>query len=322
VLVFGGGDVGEGISKPDGHRDGAILSLRTKRWTRIADAPYPMAGPTGVWTGSEVVMIGGEPRCSNVTGTRECRDTVTRAAVYNPSTDAWRRLKVPARFRSPAQPLGWTGREAWFLLSGHIVGVTPEGSFRRLTSLPEGLTTDAVCGTGSVVAVGTRIAVDQTALSLYNPRTDTWTSASAEPPLPVSSLLCTNSNVIVIPTATTLSDLSRYDTRTRQWAAVPAAALPRFVPCTVTSVYGTCDVPRGTTQGRYLDVWLAGKDGSGQRYDPSTNRWSAIAIGPDSPALGGPWPFAWIDSLAVTLVATEGLGSAAGSKLVVYRPGR
>jgi N-acetylneuraminic acid mutarotase len=86
--------------------DGAAYDPDRNSWHRLPDSPLaPRAGHSAVWTGKEMIVLGGE--ISAAYTNRPHRD----GAAYDPSTDRWRRV--------PPSPLGlrsrhravWTGAE-------------------------------------------------------------------------------------------------------------------------------------------------------------------------------------------------------------------
>ena len=83
--------------------DGAAYNPTTHRWRRLPVAPLgPRFGATGVWTGSEVVIWGGEGKSLAV---------LNDGAAYNPASNTWRPITaapIPARVRAFAT---WTGRQ-------------------------------------------------------------------------------------------------------------------------------------------------------------------------------------------------------------------
>ncbi|HEU5305874.1 MAG TPA: hypothetical protein VFW97_01020 [Acidimicrobiia bacterium] len=188
VFVFGGGKMGEGVSKPDGHDDGAILTLATKRWSRTARAPFKVVGPGGVWTGRKVIVVGGAPRCTiDNPGFRQCRTAVTKAGVYDPATDSWHEFNVPAAFKRflGASPLMWTGKEALFLQGQEILALSPSGRFRAI-DIPSTVAVGWTCATKNAIAtMDSHVARDPAAavtqLQIYDPRTDRWTASSPSP---------------------------------------------------------------------------------------------------------------------------------------------
>jgi hypothetical protein len=71
--------------------DGALYSPATHLWRQLPPSPLsPRVQATALWTGSEVIVIGGEPAVTTAQHT-----TYTDAAAYNPTTNTWRRLPTP-----------------------------------------------------------------------------------------------------------------------------------------------------------------------------------------------------------------------------------
>jgi hypothetical protein len=329
IMVFGGGKVGEGVSTPDGHGDGAILDLKTKRWTEAAQAPFKVVGPGGVWTGKRVIVLGGGPRClaESPGAVRQCRISTTRAGTFDPAADRWHMLDVPARLSRflGAIPLLWTGHEALFLQAGRLLGITPSGRFRTI-ALPQLPARGDVCATKDGVAVvGARTprepGTSQISLQLYDATRDRWTT-TLSPPLDTAGLLCTSTSVIPLPKSLSpTGTTARYDVDRDQWASLEVPAFPDPTPC-IPATVTSCEMPRWSAQGRFADLWIVGQRPSeGQRYDPATDRWTRIATGPDVQPLGDPGQIAWAGALGATYATASGPGSGQGSGLLVYRPG-
>jgi N-acetylneuraminic acid mutarotase len=90
VLMWGGGCCGDDVAA------GAAYTPKTDRWEQLPASPLPGRQETvGAWTGTELVIVGG----NNADG-----KVHADAAAYNPATHAWRRL--------PAMPAPRTGATA------------------------------------------------------------------------------------------------------------------------------------------------------------------------------------------------------------------
>ena len=92
--------------------DGAAYNPVIGKWRGIAPSPLHNAQPTGVWTGSDVVFLGG----ANT-------DALTESAAYHPVTDTWQMLAS-----GPSHPgLGfvWTGTTILGVVKGVVVGYEP-----------------------------------------------------------------------------------------------------------------------------------------------------------------------------------------------------
>ncbi len=110
------------------HNDGAAYDPETRAWRTIARSP--LAGGGGystVWTGTEMVVVGGTSGSYAVLGQTP---TIRRneAAAYNPGTNTWRRL--------PGLPVDlsfvkahWTGTDV-VIAGGQSVNDLTVGTFR------------------------------------------------------------------------------------------------------------------------------------------------------------------------------------------------
>lgn len=107
-------------------------------WSGMASAPIePRALPASVWTGTEVVVVGGQSGDGDV-----LRD----AAAYNPRTNTWRRLPDAPVDVHPGAVALWTGREVAVFDVGAIdVTESPDGFFSTRFSEPVAL--DPTTGT-------------------------------------------------------------------------------------------------------------------------------------------------------------------------------
>ena len=101
-------------------------------WSRMASAPIePRALAASVWTGTEVVVVGGQ------TGQGE---VLRDAAAYNPRTNTWRRLPDAPVDVHPGAVALWTGREvAVFDVGSTTVTEQPDGFFSTRMSEPVAL---------------------------------------------------------------------------------------------------------------------------------------------------------------------------------------
>jgi hypothetical protein len=90
MFIWGGfTDDSRGSFHADG--DGALYNPSTHQWRELPPAPLsPRVNATAVWTGSEVVVIGGEPAVESIRGGAN-----TDAAAYDPATNTWRPLPPP-----------------------------------------------------------------------------------------------------------------------------------------------------------------------------------------------------------------------------------
>jgi N-acetylneuraminic acid mutarotase len=102
VLTWGGGCCGYASA------DGWAYTPAANSWQQLPRGPLAGRHPTGAWTGTELVIVGG----ADADG-RQFRD----AAAYNPATRSWRRLPPMPEPRVDATAT-WTGSEV-LVVGGH-----------------------------------------------------------------------------------------------------------------------------------------------------------------------------------------------------------
>ena len=92
--------------------DGAVYSPAIDKWQKMSPSPLQAAQPTEVWTGSDVVFLGGA-----YTG------SLTESAAYHPATDTWQMLAS-----GPSHPglgFAWTGTTIVGVVKGVVVDYDP-----------------------------------------------------------------------------------------------------------------------------------------------------------------------------------------------------
>ena len=128
--------------------NGAMYDPSTNTWSPIPDAPIGgKADAAGVWTGTELIVAGGQGGCvpgSPACGLGETLDPSTQGAAFDPATGQWR--TIAAAPHPLPQDAGSHVRSAW---DGH-----------------------SAVFAGSAVGI---LSPDYLALS-YDPTTDQWSS--------------------------------------------------------------------------------------------------------------------------------------------------
>ena len=106
MIVWGG--AGRAGNAPIYLEDGAAYDPATDKWRKLPASPLgPRADHFAAWTGTEMLVWGGNPGVSTPFGNNEFRD----GAAYNPATDKWRPMAdfpLPARYAARAV---WTGEQ-------------------------------------------------------------------------------------------------------------------------------------------------------------------------------------------------------------------
>jgi len=101
VLMWGGGCCDDYLA------DGAAYNPATNTWQPLPPAPLAGRHTSGVWTGKELIVVGGD----GIAGRQPTTYTVfADAAAYNPATRSWRRLPPMPAPRTNAT-VTWDGRE-------------------------------------------------------------------------------------------------------------------------------------------------------------------------------------------------------------------
>jgi N-acetylneuraminic acid mutarotase len=96
MVVWGGYERG-GYTPSEPTADGAAYDPTTNRWRALPAAPLSARGDaTAVWTGAEVVVLGGQPGGGGQPGeVGGSTQTYGDGAAYDPSTDRWEQIPAP-----------------------------------------------------------------------------------------------------------------------------------------------------------------------------------------------------------------------------------
>jgi N-acetylneuraminic acid mutarotase len=271
---------------------GARYSPSSNTWAPISPGAggIPERAQHGaVWTGSEMIVWGGQVNSTPVTNS---------GGKYNPSLDNWTPTSmasgVPTPRMNPAA--AWTGTEmlVWGGTTGNIdfrSGSRYNPASNTWTAIP---TTNAPSARHdeSSVWTGSELIVwggqDQALTPFndggrYNPATNTWTPTSLGANVPdaryAHSAAWSGSEMLVWGGADingVLATGGRYTPTTDSWAATSTGA---NLPAARRS-------HTGVWTGTAMTVW-GGFDGSelntGARYNPGTDSWSPTSTSPDVP---------------------------------------
>ncbi len=181
-------------------------------WRKIADAP--ISGRTGhqaVWTGSEMLIWGGDPGLSRE---GEPLDEATGAA-YDPATDRWRVLPEAPLDRTHAAAGAWTGEE--MLVWGGYVRVA------------DGRRTLKLDGAAYKPAGNSWRSIPEAPLSGSLPAVGTWAD---------SELVVVEGGAEGVP-AGTQGMAAAYDPNRNRWRSLPTLEVPTDVWATSIAWTGT-----------------------------------------------------------------------------------
>jgi hypothetical protein len=183
ALTWGGGCCGSASA------EGGAYNPATDTWQRLPRSPLAGRHPVMAWTGTELVIAGG-----NDADGRIFRD----AAAYNPTTRSWRRLPPLPAPRTGATAT-WTGTEV-LVVGGHHGGIDKGGLYadglaynpainrwRRLPAMEVGRVAHPAVWTGrqllvwggQTVRAGVRTA--PTHGLAYDPAANRWSAPPTAP---------------------------------------------------------------------------------------------------------------------------------------------
>ena len=246
-----------------------------------ATAPSARSGQSTVWTGSAMLVWGGEP-------------TTNTGGLYDPVTDSWTPTSTGAGVPDPRSRHSavWTGSEmiVWGGLTGS--GETNTGGrYVPATDSWTAITTGLNCpsarqwhtavwtGTKMIVWGGTAGSTYFNTGGVYDPAGDAWTATGTG--VGVASVRARHTavwtgTVMVVWGGTDsvgrLNTGSRYTPGTDAWSATATTAAP-------TARYRHSVVWTGSQMivwGGFGTTYL----GTGARYNPALNSWAATAGGP------------------------------------------
>lgn len=257
----------------------------SEAWDLVAD--HPVVGrvfPVVVWTGSEVVVWGGEKPSEGAWH--------ADGAAWNPDTGVWRDLaESPLSARSEHAAV-WTGSEV-LICCGRIEGggvaaaaYDPEADqWREIASPPISPAFAEAVWTGEEMVVfggvGGGGTATLTGAVAYDPAADSWREL-ADLPYPIernADSVLADGLIYVWPSPVTFEDDPEplaYDIRADQWSPLPER--PPEAPA-IASLAWT---------GQQLFAYGASENASGAfgvavLYDPAEGSWSVVEPAPLEP---------------------------------------
>ena len=299
-MIVWGGDTDFGSTNTGGR-----YNPSTDSWTATSttNAPSARDGHRAVWTGSEMIVWGGEGPFIGPLNT---------GGRYNPSTDSWTATSTTnaptARFGHRAV---WTGSEMiiWggdnyyigsFNTGGRYNPCTNRWTATSISNAPSARTGHTAVWTGSEMiiwggVINTPPFVANTG-GRYNPSTDSWIATSVTNVLPLGrdghTAVWTGSEMIVwggYHNGRYLNTGGRYFPSTNSWTATSTTNAPtgRIVHTAVWS--GSEMIVWGGFNGAFPDL------NTGGRYDPSTNTWTPTSL-TNAPTARDGHTAVWTDS--------------------------
>lgn len=304
---------------------GIALGTLAGTWSTVADAPIQgRQGHTAIWTGSEMIIWGGEPGPAAIDDNRTSDGA--DGAAYDPSSDTWRLLpRAPIKGRTLHAAV-WTGREM-VVWGGRANDDSPSGdgaAYDPATNRWRMLAPAPFVSSGSKAVVWARdhlVVVDgavdtngpvHLSAASYDPATDDWAALpGVDPPFANAfSLAWTGNDIVLLVT--------RFDQPASGFLLTPGSIEPgpSWRPISAPpQVALNADGPQIFTGTEVLVRYSV--EGSGDRvaaYDPNLDSWRDAS----APPLGlGGGSDTWTGTLAVF-----GLGTGGMDRWTVYDPTR
>jgi N-acetylneuraminic acid mutarotase len=252
----------------------------TDTWspTTLTGAPSPRTEHTAVWTGSEMIVWGGDVPNQDV-GKR-----------YDPIADAWSAVSiVDAPHKRTGHSAVWTGTRMIVWGGADTSQLNTGGLYDPVTDTWTATSTVGAPvkrSNHSAVWTGSRMIVWGGNLRTggqYDPATDTWTATStmgAPAGRLDNSAIWTGSRMVVWggSTSSALQDGGRYDPVADTWAPTSLAGAP-----------SGRSRHSAVWTGKHMIVWGGGPSvfaffGDGARYDPVTDVWTPTSLASAPPA--------------------------------------
>jgi N-acetylneuraminic acid mutarotase len=252
-------------------------------WSLLGtEVPDPRSNASAVWTGTEMIVWGGDNGGGMNTGGR-----------YNPATDSWMPISIGPSAPSPRKyhTAVWTGTEmivwggtdgsAYFNSGARYNPATDAWIATAIdpnTPLPRALHVAVWTGSQMIVWGGSDASSYWNTGGRYNPSTNTWTATSVGINVPEErhrmSAVWTGTEMIIWGGGKAFgnsehNDGGRYNPATDSW--------------TPTSVSGDVPSPRmlqsAVWTGSEMIVWGGYEfaDTGGGRYSPATDSWVAMS---------------------------------------------
>ncbi|MCI0643828.1 MAG: Ig-like domain-containing protein [Chloroflexi bacterium] len=289
VEMIAWGGIGDGIV--GGLDTGRVYDPVIDAWseTSVANAPSLRSSHTAIWTGTEMIIWGGNTVSWQTAGT---------GGRYNPMTDTWTATSINGAPDAPAlHSAVWTGTEMivwggsiwnypWSNGGGRYNPATDSWAPVTLTGAPQGRYLHSAVWSGEKMVIwggagSTGMLGDG---ALYNPASNTWsamnlTNAPVERAL--HTTIWTGNEMIVwggwadYSPIILLNDGGRYNPATNTWT-----------PISITGAPAAAARHSAVWTGDEMIVWSGCIDTascldngeSGGRYNPQTDTWTATTM--------------------------------------------
>ena len=284
-MILWGGQIDPNF--PGNYTTGGRYHPATNSWTPTStlNAPSPRASHTAVWTGTEMIVWGGN-------GDHFFTNGLSTGGRYNPTTNTWTNINGNAPTSRQFHTAVWTGNEmiVWGGEDDNHVnpsGVTNTGGC-YYPSTDNWTTTSLINaplarGGHSAVWTGTRMLVWGGGYlntgGKYNPVTNSWSATStinAPSELDSQTAVWTGIEMIIWGAHSDLiGNLSnvgrRYNPTSNTWAGISTVHAPTARANHTAIWTGNCMIIWGGTDGHQSEYF-----NSGGKYNPIANVWTAM----------------------------------------------
>jgi N-acetylneuraminic acid mutarotase len=300
MIVWGGLGLRSGFFEP--LASGARYRPTTDSWVPMSEtAPAPAAryAHVAVWTGSEMIVWGGNEQRFD-------------GARYDPITDLWRPMEGTALVGGEGLRAVWTGSEMLVFRSAGAAYNPGTNTWRPMAPPPAALGTAGQ----TVIWTGTRMIVwgglrdtDVGAGAAYDPVTDTWQPIDengAPSARQAHTAVWTGGEMIIWggfkSTGEFFNTGAIYNPQTDSWRAMSTCG------ASVKSSHSAL------WTGTEMMVWGGGSN-TGQRYDVATDSWRQMSV-VDAPSATSEYSAIWTGS-EMLLWGGGNVGSREGAR---YQP--
>jgi len=253
-------------------------------WTATSGPPDPREFHTAVWTGSEMIVWGGNPG--------DCCHVFSTGGRFNPSTDSWTATStINAPTDREYHTAVWTGTEMivwggtdgvnYFNTGGRYNPTTNSWTATSTSNVQSGRSSHTAVWTGNEMIIwgGFSGYPNYTYFNnggRYNPNTDSWTvtdSTNAPAGRYEHTAVWTSTEMIVWGGSSNLGRFNtggRYDPSTNSWTATTTIGAP-----------ASREAHTAVWTGSQMIIWGGNGDlgdlNSGGKYNPGTNSWTATS---------------------------------------------
>ena len=270
LVIFGGEGGGANTGSSHALADGAIYSPASNSWRMLPKAPLSARfDPELIWTGREVLVIGGDPDNESIDGP----GYVAGEAAYDPVSNRWTTL--------PPMPMtpGHDVRHLRALMTER--GVFVGELWQHVTTTSDGGELDA--GTDTVV---------------YDPSGRTWSRLTTvaptldDQPAGLDGAMVASDRILVLPGQGWHGDGSlrpasfgehgyQLDLTTNRWSQMAPGPIDKYDPVGVWT--GAALLEYDGTVDMSLDSGPTTGPGESAAFDPSTSTWVSLPTATPSP---------------------------------------